>query len=148
MRYICLKDVETSTEISSAKEHARYFASLVNMSPVPSSASGLMPASATASIAGSVQGRELLSPRISSVMLLATEPQGITTPSTSPHGVGGTLAHEKAGSLLRTSRASSRGVSICLTSHLTCPCGFYFALDNTRMDKITSFKRNLVTFLT
>ncbi|VDK34819.1 unnamed protein product [Taenia asiatica] len=101
-------DVETSTEVSSAKEHARYFASLVNMSPVPSSALGLMPASTTASIAGSVQGRELLSPPINSVMLLATELQGATTPSPSPRGVSGTLAHEKAGSLLRASRASSR----------------------------------------
>eukprot|EP00108_Taenia_solium_P002239 TsM_000999000 transcript=TsM_000999000 gene=TsM_000999000 len=114
-------DVETSTEVSSAKEHARYFASLVNMSPVPSSALGLMTASTTASIAGSVQGRELLSPRINSVMLLATEPQGATTPSPSPRGVGGTLAHEKAGSLLRASRASSRELNEVATQMIHSP---------------------------
>ncbi|CDS40960.1 myotubularin protein 13 [Echinococcus multilocularis] len=105
---VAATDVETSTEISSAKEHARYFASLVNMSPMPSSALGLMSASTTASIAGSVPGREPLSPRINSMMLLATEPQGVATPSPSPRGVGGTLAHEKTGSLLRVPRASSR----------------------------------------
>ncbi|VDM31890.1 unnamed protein product [Hydatigera taeniaeformis] len=105
---VAVADVETSTEVSSAKEHARYFASLVNMSPVPPSALGLMPASTTASITGSVQSREPLSPRINSMMLLTGEPQGVSTPSISPRGFGGTLAHEKAGSLLRTPRASSR----------------------------------------
>uniref|UniRef100_A0A5K3EUF0 UDENN domain-containing protein n=2 Tax=Mesocestoides corti TaxID=53468 RepID=A0A5K3EUF0_MESCO len=102
----------TNAEASSAKEHARYFLSLVNMSPLPPSA--ILSPSAANSASGSVRGKpahqafdEPLSSRINSMMLLPPQSMDQQFPcSPSPTSRGG-LLYEKTGSLLRASRTSS-----------------------------------------
>ena len=79
------------------------------MSPVPPSLTNYGLALTAASVAGSIQKREVHSPRISSTMLLTADNQhiNVVAPSTSLRcGVSVTPSHEKTGSLLR---ASSRG---------------------------------------
>lgn len=66
----------------------------------------------TPSLSDSIRQRDTMSPRINSMMLIATtgnnDQQKPTTPNPSPRGA--LFSNERTGSLLRSSRASSRGM--------------------------------------